>query len=207
MREEREQQRAREVERLKRLNAMAEEFHRKHLLRRYIMEPFIALVETKKNHISKAENQYKRCLLRKAFVRWRMEAECQTEIKTELAVSLYNRNLLWHTLQTWKEFAKEERRKEQVAKDFSDMKLQNRCFKLWKIKTVEYKTERLKNERLALEHYEGKLKIKYFNMWKKYPKIVPEILESERMKNMWREIVQEVIPDFDPKQRGVMLED
>lgn len=186
---------------------MAEEFYSKHLLRRYIMEPFIALVETKKNHISKAENHYKRCIMRKAFVRWRMETECQNQIKIELATSLYNRNLLWHALQTWKEFAKEERRKEQVARDFSDMKLQNKCFKLWKMKTVEYKAERLKKERLALEHYEGKLKIKYFNMWKKYPEIVPEIMESERMKNMWREIVQEVIPDFDPRQRGVMLED
>nr|XP_012222305.1 PREDICTED: trichohyalin [Linepithema humile] len=207
LREEREQQRAREIERFKRLNAMAEEFYCKHLLRRYIMEPFIALVETKNNRMNKAENHYRRCLLRKVFMRWRMETECQTQIKTELAISLYNRNLLWHALQTWKEFAKEERRKEQVAKDFSDMKLQNKCFKLWKIKTMEYKAERLKNERLALEHYEEKLKIKYFNMWKKYPKIVPQIMESERMRNTWREIVQEVIPDFDPKQRGVILED
>jgi len=186
---------------------MAEEFYRKHLLRRYIMEPFIALLKTKNNYMNKAEGHYKRCLLRKAFVRWRMETECQTEIKTELAVSLHDRNLLWHALQIWKEFAKEQKRKEQVAKDLADMKLQNKCFKLWRIKTVEYKADRLKNERLALEHYEEKLKIKYFNMWKKYPGIVPEIIESERMRNTWREMVQEVIPDFDPRRRGVMLED
>lgn len=186
---------------------MAEEFYRRHLLRRYIMEPFIVLVETKNNHMNKAEDHYKRRLLRNAFMRWRIETECQIQIKIELAVSLCNRNLLWYALQTWKEFVKEERRKEQVAKDFSDMKLQNKCFKLWKIKTVDYKAKRLKNERLALEHYKEKLKIRYFNMWKKYCKIVPEIAESERLRNTWREIVQEVIPDFDPRQRGVILED
>ncbi|KMQ97320.1 coiled-coil domain-containing protein [Lasius niger] len=207
MREEREQQRMCEMERCKKLNAMAEEFYRKHLLRRYIMEPFIALVEMKNNYINKAEDHYKRCLLQKAFVRWKMETERQSQFKTELAVSLYNRNLLWYALQKWKEMAREERRKEQVAKDFSDMRLQNKCFKLWKIKTVEYKAEQLKTERLALEHYEERLKARYFNMWKRYPKIVPDILESERIKNTWREIVQEVVPDFDPRQRGVILED
>lgn len=207
IREEREQQRMCEMERCKRLNTMVEEFYRKHLLRRYIMEPFIALVEIKKNYINKAEDHYKRCLLKKAFVRWKMETDRQNQIKIELAVSLYNRNLLWYALQEWKEMAREERRKEQVAKDFSDMKLQNKCFKLWKVKTVEYKAERLKAESLALKHYEEKLKARYFNMWKRYPKIVPDILESERIKNTWREIVQEVIPDFDPRQRGVILED
>lgn len=207
MREEREQQRTCEMERYRKLNVMAEEFYRKHLLRRYVMEPFIALIEMKNNYINKAEDHYKRCLLQKAFVRWKIETERQSQIKTELAISLYNRNLLWYMLQKWKEMAREERQKKQVAKDFSDMKLQNKCFKLWKIKTVEYKAERLRTERLALEHYEEKLKTRYFNMWKRYPKIVPDILESERIKNTWREIVQEVVPDFNPKQRGVILED
>lgn len=196
-----------EMERYKKLNAMAEEFYRKHLLRRYIMKPFIALVEMKNNYIKKAENHYKRCLLQKTFVGWRLETERQSQIKIELVTSVYNRNLLWYALQEWKEMAREERRKEQVAKDFFDMKLQSKCFKLWKMKTVEYKTERLKTERLALEHYEEKLKARYFNMWKKYPKIVPDILESERIRNTWREMVQEVVPDFDPRQRGVILED
>ncbi|KAM0735710.1 Coiled-coil domain-containing protein 191 [Formica fusca] len=207
MREEREQQRTCEMERYRKLNVMAEEFYRKHLLRRYVMEPFIALIEMKNNYINKAEDHYKRCLLQKAFVRWKIETERQSQIKTELAISLYNRNLLWYMLQKWKEMAREERQKKQVAKYFSDMKLQNKCFKLWKIKTVEYKAERLRTERLALEHYEKKLKTRYFNMWKRYPKIVPDILESERIKNTWREIVQEVVPDFNPKQRGVILED
>jgi len=44
-------------------------------------------------------------------------------------------------------------------------------------------------------------------MWKKYPEIAPVIMERKRIRNMWREIVQEVIPDFDPRQRGVILED
>lgn len=186
---------------------MAEAFYRKHLLRRYIMGPFVALVETKNNRAKRADDHYERRLLRRAFVGWKMEAERQTQIKRELATSLYNGNLLWWALRGWREVMKEERRKEQVAKDFCDMKLQGGYFRLWKIKTVEYKTERLRNERLASEHYERGLKIKYLGMWKRYPKIVPDIAASERMRDALREIVQEVVPDFDPRQRGVILED
>ncbi|KYQ54786.1 hypothetical protein ALC60_06388 [Trachymyrmex zeteki] len=203
IREERERQRAHEVERYKKLNAMAEAFYRKYLLRRYIT----ALVEKKNNDMKKADDYYKRCLLRKVFMMWRMETERQNKIKFELVTSLYNRNLLRYGLQKWKEVAKEEKRKDQVARDFCDMRLQNKYFKMWKIKIIEYKVEELKRERLALQHYEEKLKIKYFNMWKRYPEMIPVILERKRIRNMWREIVQEIIPDFDPRQRGVILED
>ncbi|KAL0119814.1 hypothetical protein PUN28_007924 [Cardiocondyla obscurior] len=203
MREEREQQRANEIERHKKLNSMAEAFHRKYLLRRCI----IALIEKKNNDMKKAENYYKRCLLRKVLMTWKIETEYQNKIKSELAISVHNRNLSWKALQKWKEIVKKERKKNQVAKDFSDMKLQNKYFQIWKIKSVQYKMEQLKNERLALQHYEEKLKVKYFNMWKRYPEIVPIIMERKRIRNMWREIVQEVIPDFDPRQRGVILED
>ncbi|KAG5308863.1 CC191 protein, partial [Acromyrmex insinuator] len=203
IREERERQRAREIERCKKLNAMAEAFYRKYLLRRYIT----ALVEKKNNDMKKADDYYKRCLLRKVFMMWRMETERQNNVKFELATSLYNRNLLRYGLQKWKEVAKEERRKDQVARDFCDMRLQNKYLKMWKIKTIECKVEELKRERLASLHYEEKLKIKYFNIWKRYPEMIPVILERKRLRNMWREIVQEIIPDFDPRQRGVILED
>lgn len=207
MREEREQQRAREIERYKKLNATAEAFYRKHLLRRYVMQPFVALVERKTDNISRANDHYERRLLRKAFASWRTEAERQSQIKIELATSWYKRNISWCMLQRWREFAQEEKRKVQVAKDFSDMRLQNEYFKLWKIRTVECKAERLENERAASEHYDDKLKIKYFYTWTRYSKIVPCIAESERVKNAWRQMVQEVVPDFDPRQRGVLIED
>ncbi|KYN07960.1 hypothetical protein ALC62_01065 [Cyphomyrmex costatus] len=203
MREERERQRAHEVERYNKLNLMAEAFYRKYLLRRYIT----ALIEKKNNDMKKADDYYNRCLLQKVFMMWSMETERQNKVKFELATSLYNRNLLRYGLQKWKEVMMEERRKDQVATDFCDMRLQNKYFKMWKIKTMEYKLEELKRERLALQHYEEKLKIKYFNMWKRYPEMIPVILERKRIRNMWREIVQEIIPDFDPRQRGVILED
>ncbi|XP_011866590.1 PREDICTED: trichohyalin [Vollenhovia emeryi] len=203
MREEREQQRAREVERYEKLNSMAEAFYRKYLLRRCIA----ALVEKKNNDMKRADDHFKRCLLQKVFVTWKMETERQNKIKSELATSLYDRNLLLYTLQKWKQAVKEQRSKDQVARDFSDMRLQRECIKVWKLKAVESKAERLRSERLASEHYEGKLRSKYFDMWKKYPEAVPIIMERRRMRNKWREIVQEVIPDFDPRQRGVILED
>lgn len=207
MREEREQQRAREIERFKAMNATADEFYRRYLLRRYILDPFVALVETRNEHLIRAEDHYRRSLLRKAFADWRAETERQRRIRNELAVSLRDRNVMWRALQTWRETVREEKTKAQVAKDFSDMRLQSKCFKLWRVRTVDYKTERLQRERLASRHYDEKLKVRYFSMWKRYPGIVPDIKESERVRDAWRQIVREVIPDFDPRQRGVILED
>lgn len=186
---------------------MADVFYRKHLLRRYIMGPLVALVEMKNNRMCKAEDHHKRRLLREAFARWKMQVEHESRTRVELAVTLRNRNLMRHAFREWLDAAREARRMGQVARDFRDMKLQGECFALWRIRTVEYKAERSKSERLARVHHERRLMSRYFTMWRRYPTIVPDIEESERMKDAWREIVQGIIPDFDPRQRGVILED
>lgn len=171
------------------------------------MEPFIALVEQTKSNVKQAENHYRENAMRKVFTAWKRETDAQCRIKIEIVEWFYNRKVAARVFEKWKQMTKEVNLKYQVAIDFNDMKLLDRYFKSWQVRTFEFKAEREKKEELASSHYESKLKARYFCTWKKYLAIAADIKESEKRKDELRQLVQKVIPDFDPKQRGVALED
>ncbi|XP_012285671.1 caldesmon isoform X2 [Orussus abietinus] len=204
--EEQEKRRAKEAEKSKKLNATADQFYRKYLLRRYIMDPLILLIEMKYDYIKKAQKCYTQILLRRVFKAWHAETLRQGRIKMELVITVHERNMLWHALIHWRKLTKLETQKYQTAIDFHDMRVMVRCMKVWYNRTLESKMEELKKQRLAEEKYEQTLKQKYFKMLKKYLQIAGEIEESERRRDKWRELVQRVVPDFDPKQRGVAID-
>ncbi|XP_078037143.1 uncharacterized protein LOC144470149 isoform X2 [Augochlora pura] len=207
LRREQEQNRLREIERQKKLNNVADQFHRKYLLRRYLIDPLYILVEQKKSNAKKADIWYRRNLVRRMFVLWKTETETVCETKIAVAESFYYRSLMISTFREWKRMAKEVNSKHQVAADFCDMKLLDRYFDSWRTVILELKAERKRNEELANDCYEQKLKARHFSMWRKYLTIAVDIAESERRKEELRQLVQTVIPDFDPKLRGVALED
>lgn len=207
LRKEQEQNRQREVEKFRRLNNVADEFYRKYLLRHYIMEPFIIFIEELRINTKIAEDHYKEKLTKKIFTIWKKEVDIQYKMKTEVVESFYNTNLTTRLFKEWKQEVKELNSKCQVAIDFHDMKLLDKYFKLWQVTILEFKVRFEKKRKLIIKIYENGLKVKYFGIWKKYLTIVEDIKESEKRKNELRQLVQEVIPDFDPKQRGVALED
>ncbi|XP_035735873.1 trichohyalin-like [Vespa mandarinia] len=207
LREEQEKCRLQELERLKKLNTMANKFYCKYLFRHYIIGSFKKLIEIRNNNIQKANDHYRQYLLLQTFTVWRRRTKEQYEVKLELAISLYDRNLLWYTFKDWTDMVKEQNTKHQVAKDFYDMKLQEKYFHALRSIVNQLKLEYLKNVQMAQEYYDSKLMNKYFNKWRDYPMIAEIVKESEKQRNKWRKIVQKIVPDFDPKERGVALED
>ena len=171
------------------------------------MEPFIIFIEELRINTKKAEDHYKEKLTKKIFTIWKKEVDIQYKMKTEVVESFYNTNLTTRIFKEWKEEVKELNSKRQVAVDFHDMKLLDKYFKLWQVTILEYKARFEEKRKLVIKFYENRLKVKYFGIWKKYLTIAADIKESEKRKNELRQLVQEVIPDFDPKQRGVALED
>lgn len=171
------------------------------------MKPFIIFIEELRINTKKAEDHYREKLTKKIFTIWKKEVDIQYKMKTEVAESVYNTNLTTRIFKEWKQEVKELNSKRQVAIDFHDMKLLDKYFKLWQITTLEIKTRFEEKRKLVIKIYENTLKVKYFGIWKKYLTIAADIKESEKRKNELRQLVQEVIPDFDPKQRGVALED
>ncbi|XP_043505943.1 golgin subfamily A member 6-like protein 22 [Polistes fuscatus] len=207
LREEQKKCRMEELEKFKKLNLMANQFYCKYLFRHYVIEPFKKLIKIRNDNIQRANDHYKKFLLLQTLTAWRRETKEQYQIKLELAISLHNRNLLWYTFKDWTDMVKEENIKHQVAKDFYDMKLQEKCFRALRSIVAIIKLEYLKYVKIAEEHYNDKLVNKYFNKWRDYPTIAEIVKESEKQRNKWREIVQKLVPDFDPKERGVVLED
>ena len=115
--------------------------------------------------------------------------------------------MLWAAFSDWRKYTSEERQKYHVASDFYDMKVQAKILKTWWLRTFEIKALNKEKEEIARDHYEWRLKMRFFSLWKRFPEISAEVKESERQKEEWRELVQRVIPDFDPKQRGVAIDD
>ena len=138
---------------------------------------------------------------------WRAKTDEQIKIKEELAISVYQRNLIWYSFSDWRQYTLKERQKYQVASDFYDMKVQAKILKIWRIRTLEMKVLEEEKEQIARDHYERKLKMKFFYFWRRFPEISEEVKESEKQRREWRELVQRVIPDFDPRQRGVAIDD
>ncbi|XP_026675064.1 trichohyalin [Ceratina calcarata] len=207
LRKEQEENRQREIEKYQRLNNMADEFYRKYLLKRHVLKPLITLVEEKRNNMKKADDHYRENLLRTAFTAWRSEAERQYKMKIEITELIYSKNVMASVFEKWKQFAKEINAKYQVATDFHDMKLLDKYFKSWHVRTIELEAEYGKKVELANNFHENKLKSKYFGTWKRYLLITEEIKETEKRKDELRRLVQKVIPDFDPKQRGVACDE
>ena len=207
LREEQEKKRIRELERSNAANELADKFYRKYLLRRYVMDPFSMLIDLKHNHMKIATDHYDKTLLRKVIDAWQTETDNQRAIKLELSISIWRRNILWNTFRNWRDAAKSERKNNQVAADYYDMKIQERCLRTWCRRTVEAKIQDLENDQLANSHFEARLMIVCFKNWRKYVDIADEVKESDRRKDQWRELVQRVVPDFDPKQRGVIIDD
>lgn len=171
------------------------------------MKPFVILIKNLRSNIKKAEEHYKEKLTKKIFIAWKIGAETRCKIKIDVADSFYNMNLMSRTFNEWRQVVKEVNLKYQVATDFCDMKLLDKFFKLWQVTTFELKIKREEREKLVTNIYENKLKARYFSIWKKYVAIATDIKESERKRDELRQLVQKVIPDFNPKERGVALED
>lgn len=165
------------------------------------------LVELKHNNMKIAMDHYNVYLQRKAFEAWRTDTNNQRAIKMELSIGVWRRNVLWYAFRNWREMAKSASEQRQVAADFHELRLQERCLKTWCKLTVEAKVRDLENVQLANSHAEKKLTIMYFYKWRKYVKIADEVKESDRRRDQWRSLVQRVVPDFDPKQRGVIIDD
>lgn len=171
------------------------------------MKPFVILIEELRGNIKKAEDHYREKLTKKIFTTWKIEIENRNKIKIDTVKSIYNTKLILRIFREWKQEVRELKLKYQVAIDFYDMKLLDNFFKLWQVIAIELKTKTEIKEKLIMNIYENKLKVKYFNTWKKYLTIAINIKESKKRKDELRQLVLKVIPDFDPKQRGVISED
>ncbi|KAG8037333.1 hypothetical protein G9C98_005543 [Cotesia typhae] len=205
-RHEEERERALNIEKLKKAMQKADDFYRKYLLRRYILRPLIAFVQSVHDDINKAGRHYDLSILRKTFIKWKSETEREIQIKMELSIDIYNRNLTWRVFEIWLQLTRDNRKIYKTAVDHYNNWLKKSYYNEWLAYTLSMKIINNNNQEVAFNFYNEKLKSTYFKLWKKYLQILDKVEETDKRKDQLRQLVQSVIPDFAPQHRGVIID-
>ncbi|XP_008558457.1 coiled-coil domain-containing protein 191 [Microplitis demolitor] len=205
-RREEERERALNIEKLKHDMQRADDFYRKYLLRRFIMRPLIYFIQSVRNDMIKAKIHYHKSILRKVFLKWKTETEREIEIKTEVYVDIYHRNLTWRIFENWLKLTRDNKNKYKIAVEHYNNRLKKHYYDKWLAYTLSMKIIDNNNQQVAINFYNEKVKYNYFNMWKKYLRVLDKVEESDKQKNKLRQLVQSVIPDFAPQHRGVIID-
>lgn len=199
-----EEKRQREIERNKKLNDLADRCYKKYLFRRYVKEPFGILVNRSRELNRKADQHYREILSKRIFTAWKNEWLYQESRKLDLACKFYRRNLLWYPFDDWRTVTFDIKLKYQVAKDFYDLKLQEKYIRTWFVSYKKIKISLAEKEVTAIEHYKKNVKSKYFNLWKKYMLIADNVRERELRRSEWRNLIKKFVPET-PKMKSIPL--
>eukprot|EP00102_Acyrthosiphon_pisum_P024804 XP_016662014.1 PREDICTED: coiled-coil domain-containing protein 191 isoform X2 [Acyrthosiphon pisum] len=176
---------------------IADDLYRKLLMRRGL-EAFSANLNGAKWRAEEASDHYDRQLVGTCFSKWRFYVNNSLNEKILFAEQFYKRKLLKTTFLGFCEILEERKRKQQVAEDWRNFKMEEYWFKIWLdyVREIRIQTQK---KMLKAESYHNKTLMKRcFENWRKFP----EIIYKERLKDcrlrLWHEKVQEILPDFIP---------
>lgn len=199
-----EERRIKEIEKNKRLNDLADQCYKKYLFRRYVKGPFGKLINHSRELQRKADEHFRDIILKRVFTAWKNEWLYQESRKLDLACKFYRRNILWYPFDDWKTITLDIKLKYQVAKDFYDLKLQDKYMRTWFVSYKNIKRSIAEKEVIAIEYYQKQIKSKYLNMWKKYMKIADSVRERELRRSEWRNLIKKFVPET-PKLESIPL--
>ncbi|VVC37703.1 Sfi1 spindle body [Cinara cedri] len=178
---------------------IADEFYRKLLLKR-VLEAFKLNLMNLRTRIQEASHYYDTKIVETCFSKWRFFVNNNSNEKVLFAEQFYKRKLIKKAFLSFLKNLEERRKKEQVAEDWNNFKIQEFWFKQW-LNHLRAKKIEMHQKMLEAESYHNKIIIKRcFNNWRKFP----EIIYKERVKGcrlrLWHEKVQEILPDFIPPE-------
>ncbi|XP_026813618.1 coiled-coil domain-containing protein 191 isoform X1 [Rhopalosiphum maidis] len=178
---------------------IADDLYRKLLLRRGF-EAFRANLNCARWRVEEASNHYDRLLVGTCFSKWRFYVNNSLNEKILLAEQFYKQKLIKTAFLGFYKILEERKKKQQVAEDWHNLKIEEYWFKRWRdyVREIRLQTQ---TKMLKAESYHNKIIMKRcFDNWRKFP----EILYKERLKDcrlrMWHEKVQEILPDFIPPE-------
>ncbi|CAB3366705.1 Hypothetical predicted protein [Cloeon dipterum] len=175
----------------------AREFCRRRRLR-MAFQMFRRLLDQRERRLEQADELRQLKLLAHAFCRWREATKEIAKIKFLEAKRHHQMQLTRFAWNKWREVSLEARRDRQVAEDFSDLSIQDRAFKMWRLTTKQAYNEVCEKIFDAELHYERNIMRKCWCAWKKYHLVVAEEKETESKKEALRNAIRDVLPDFMP---------
>ncbi|CAH1712084.1 coiled-coil domain-containing protein 191 [Aphis gossypii] len=178
---------------------IADDSYRKLLMRRGL-EAFRTNLNCARWRAEEASDHYDRQLVGTCFSKWRFYVNNSLNEKIFLAEQFYKRKLMKMIFLGFYEILEEKKKKQQVAEDWYNFKIEEYWFTRWRdyVREIRVQTQ---TKMLKAESYHNKIIMKHcFDNWRKFP----EILYKERLKDcrlrMWHEKVQEILPDFIPPE-------
>ncbi|XP_063240439.1 trichohyalin isoform X2 [Bacillus rossius redtenbacheri] len=195
---ENELKKQRERENLQELLSRATNYYNRHLLRRYGLGGWLALMKMRKHQLDRAIAHHETKLLRKHVTTWRRFALQSAASKIEMANAHYEHRLLQLCFRFLLMAYDDRVRRNQVASDFRELKLLERAFSRWHQWTCRRHVEMAFRDARAVEHAERRLLARCVRRWRLFPAEMRELREREARKSVWRRKVQEVLPDYRP---------
>lgn len=199
-RKDQERRRRLEIERITRLNNIANRCFSKYLFRNYFLRPLTILVRKTKEKEELARCHYELTLLRKVTREWIILWREQRNYKMQVAMRFHRQSLLWEAFDEWKKMFIEQKQAYQRAIDFYDEKILTRYWKNWYGKYVKHRNAMLKKDHLAMRHYDMRLKLTCFFTWKKFILFSDEIKEKDRRREAWRALIKKYVPPGDSRK-------
>ncbi|XP_011307766.1 trichohyalin [Fopius arisanus] len=193
-----------EAERLRLSNEIIERFYRRYLLRNYILMPFVRILQEEKHLLQIADEHFYSTSLKRSFGTWKNVTRQSVEAKVRRCTTICNGNILFRFFSEWVEMARERAKKFQIAWDFYRARVCGRYLRAWYHRALEMKAKSLETLQFVENYYDEKMMRKYFRMWGTYTRISEDVNESDRQKEKFRALVQNVVPNFCPKHRGVI---
>ncbi|XP_022918028.2 coiled-coil domain-containing protein 191 isoform X1 [Onthophagus taurus] len=175
----------------------ANKFHNRKL-KLMVFDGMKKMIKIMEENFFKAEFYYDNCAKRNCFLALKKYSNQKIFERNCKADGLFQFKVLKKSFQAWKVLIIMKKQSLQVAEDVFDMKLQSKMFLKWK-QFYEWEQINYFNKReVAQKHFERKILIHHFYLWKSLPAVIQLEKAKEAKKRKWREKVWEIIPDYKP---------
>ena len=181
---------------LQALNAKADEFNEKRLVKYYGVKPWIRLVKLAESNEVLAKNCFAKKICGNCFAAWRQDAKNSAELKQNMAEELNGYFLIRRHFKSWRRYKQISDILMLKAERHFARVLKKNFFKQWVVFTDQRRIESVMNLEIAEKHNEERLSKRCLKAWRLIPGI--EKAERERINRRaeLRSLVAQIIPDF-----------
>ncbi|XP_063812854.1 coiled-coil domain-containing protein 191 [Pseudophryne corroboree] len=193
---QKEEEKQRRLQRERDLSEKARLHHEKRLLKFWGLGPWKKLVAQSRQDMERAASHYRLVLLRGGLLGWlhavrEMEAE-----RNQRAEQLADTLLLRRTFQQWMKYKDYLSVQEERADRRHKANLRRKTFTAWLNLVQEEKLSMWEKQRSAAEHNQRRVLLTALRTWSHFPKFMRELRLKEERRQMLRQRVAEILPDF-----------
>ncbi|KAM5126718.1 coiled-coil domain-containing protein 191-like [Mantella aurantiaca] len=193
---QREEEKARRLQRDKELQEVAVSHHQGALLRSHGLQPWKKLMAQSRRNMARAASHHSSALLGRSLRLWSLVAGEMAAEKRRRAERLCNTILLRRSFRCWMKYKDLLSVQEAGAVHWYSDNVKRRMLIAWLDVTQDAKITMWEKQRSAAEHNQRRILSSALRIWRQFPKRMKELkLKEERLDSL-RKRVAELLPDF-----------